>query len=36
MIVRITGSSPPGSGLSPDYQGAVVDRIVKVPASLAK
>lgn len=35
MIVRITGSTPPSSGLDSDLQGAVVDRIVKIPASLA-
>ena len=35
MIVRITGSTPPGSGLDSSLQGAVVDRIVKLPASLA-
>ena len=35
MIVRITGSTPPSSGLDSNLQGAVVDRIVKIPASLA-
>jgi ABC-type branched-subunit amino acid transport system substrate-binding protein len=35
IIVRITGSSPPGSGLDSALQGAVVERIVKIPASLA-
>jgi DNA-binding SARP family transcriptional activator/ABC-type branched-subunit amino acid transport system substrate-binding protein len=35
MIVRITGSTPPSSGLDPSLQGAAVDRIVKIPASLA-
>ena len=35
MIVRITGSTPPSSGLDSSLQGAVVDRIVKIPASLA-
>ena len=35
MIVRITGRTPPSSGLDSDLQGAVVDRIVKLPASLA-
>jgi YVTN family beta-propeller protein len=34
IIIRITGSTPPGSGLDRDLQGAVVDRIVKIPASL--
>ena len=35
MIVRITGSTPPSSGLDSSLQGAVVDRLVKIPASLA-
>ena len=35
MIVRIIGSTPPSSGLDSSLQGAVVDRIVKIPASLA-
>jgi ABC-type branched-subunit amino acid transport system substrate-binding protein len=35
-ILRITGKTPPGSGLPIQFQGAVVDRVVKVPASLAK
>lgn len=35
MIVRITGSTPPSSGLDSSLQGAVLDRIVKIPASLA-
>ena len=35
MIVRITGSTPPGSGLDSSVQGAVLDRIVTIPASLA-
>ena len=33
-ILRVTGSTPPGSGLSADHQGAVVDRVVQVPPSL--
>jgi ABC-type branched-subunit amino acid transport system substrate-binding protein/DNA-binding beta-propeller fold protein YncE len=33
-ILRVTGSTPPGSGLSSQHQGAVVDRVVKVPPSL--
>jgi ABC-type branched-subunit amino acid transport system substrate-binding protein len=33
-ILRITGSTPPGSGLPAGLQGAVVDRVVKVPARL--
>jgi ABC-type branched-subunit amino acid transport system substrate-binding protein len=36
IIVRITGSTPPGSGLDSSLQGAVLDRIVKIPASLAR
>ena len=35
MIVRITGSTPPNSGLDSSLQGAVLDRIVKIPASPA-
>ena len=35
MIVRITGRTPPSSGLDSSLQGAVVDRIVTIPASLA-
>jgi DNA-binding SARP family transcriptional activator/ABC-type branched-subunit amino acid transport system substrate-binding protein/DNA-binding beta-propeller fold protein YncE len=34
MIVRITGSTPPGSGLDSTLQGAARDSIVKIPASL--
>ena len=33
-ILRITGATPPGLDLPPDFQGAVVDRVVKVPTSL--
>jgi hypothetical protein len=33
-ILRVTGSTPPGTGLSSGFQGAVVDRVVKVPARL--
>jgi ABC-type branched-subunit amino acid transport system substrate-binding protein len=33
-ILRITGATPPGAGLPPDLQGAVVDRVVKVPTRL--
>jgi branched-chain amino acid transport system substrate-binding protein len=36
MIVRITGSTPPSSGLDSSLQGAAVDRIVKIPANLAR
>ena len=35
IIVRITGSTPPSSGLDSTLQGAVLDRIVNIPASLA-
>ena len=35
MIARITGSTPPSNGLDSSLQGAVVDRIMKIPASLA-
>ena len=35
IIVRITGSTPLGSGLDRSLQGAVLDRIVKIPAALA-
>jgi DNA-binding beta-propeller fold protein YncE/ABC-type branched-subunit amino acid transport system substrate-binding protein len=35
-ILRVTGSTPPGAGLSSQLQGAVVDRVVKVPTRLAK
>jgi hypothetical protein len=33
-VLRITGTIAPGSGLPPDFQGAVVDRLVEVPAGL--
>jgi ABC-type branched-subunit amino acid transport system substrate-binding protein len=33
-ILRVTGSTPPGSELGPDYAGAVVDRVVRVPERL--
>ena len=35
-ILRITGSTPPGAGLPPNFQGAVVDRVVKVSPSLVE
>ena len=35
-ILRITGRTPPGSGLYPLFQGAVVDRVLEVPTSLAR
>jgi ABC-type branched-subunit amino acid transport system substrate-binding protein/DNA-binding beta-propeller fold protein YncE len=31
-LVRITGTTPPGTNLPSDFQGAVVDRVLKVPA----
>ena len=31
-IVRITGTTPPGTNLPSDFQGAVVDRVMKLPA----
>jgi len=33
-ILRLTGTTPPGAGLPSDFQGAVVDRVVRVPARL--
>lgn len=33
-ILGVTGSTPPGAGLSASQQGAVVDRVVKVPTRL--
>jgi ABC-type branched-subunit amino acid transport system substrate-binding protein/streptogramin lyase len=35
-ILRITGATPPGAGLSGEFQGAVVDRVVRVPSSLVE
>ena len=35
-ILRVTGATPPGSGLPESLQGAVVDRVIKVPTSLAE
>jgi ABC-type branched-subunit amino acid transport system substrate-binding protein len=35
-ILRITGSTPPSAGLPPQFQGAVVDRVVKVSPSLVE
>jgi hypothetical protein len=35
-ILRITGGTPPGAGLPPEFQGAKLDRVVEVPASLVK
>ena len=33
-ILRITGATPPSTPLPSDFQGAVVDTVVKLPASL--
>jgi ABC-type branched-subunit amino acid transport system substrate-binding protein len=35
-ILRITGSTPPGAGMPQQFQGAVVDRVVKVSPSLVE
>jgi branched-chain amino acid transport system substrate-binding protein len=35
-ILRITGSTPPGSGLPEMFQGSVVDRVIRVPPRLVK
>ena len=35
-ILRVTGATPPGASLPPDFQGAVVDRLVKVPPGLVE
>ena len=35
-ILRITGATPPGAGLPPEFEGAKVDRVVEVPADLVK
>jgi ABC-type branched-subunit amino acid transport system substrate-binding protein len=35
-ILRITGASPPGTDLPSAFQGAAVDRVIEVPASLVK
>ena len=35
-IFRVTGKTPPNSGLYPGLQGAVVDRVIEVPASLSR
>jgi ABC-type branched-subunit amino acid transport system substrate-binding protein/DNA-binding beta-propeller fold protein YncE len=35
-VLRITGTTPPGTDLPRDFQGAVVDQLVKVPASLVE
>jgi hypothetical protein len=36
LILRLTGKTPPGAGLYDRFQGAVVDRVLTVPASLAR
>jgi branched-chain amino acid transport system substrate-binding protein len=35
-ILRVTGSTPPGNELNPGYEGAVVDRILRVPPELVR
>jgi branched-chain amino acid transport system substrate-binding protein len=35
-ILRLTGATPPGAGLPPEFQGATLDRVVQVPADLVK
>jgi hypothetical protein len=35
-ILRVTGATPPGANLPPDFQGATLDRFVQVPANLVK
>jgi ABC-type branched-subunit amino acid transport system substrate-binding protein len=35
-ILRITGSTPPKAGLSPQLQGSVIDRIIHVPPELVE
>ena len=35
-ILRITGATPPGTDFPGEFQGAVLDRVVKVPARLAE
>jgi branched-chain amino acid transport system substrate-binding protein len=35
-ILRLTGSTPPGSELNPGFEGAVVDRILHVPPELVE
>ena len=34
-ILRITGTTPPDPDLPDDFRGAVIDRVVSVPAKLA-
>jgi ABC-type branched-subunit amino acid transport system substrate-binding protein len=35
-ILRITGATPPGESLPPDFQGATLDRLVQLPTTLVK
>jgi ABC-type branched-subunit amino acid transport system substrate-binding protein len=35
-IIRITGSTPPSAGLPGFLQGAVIDRVVKIPRNLIR
>jgi branched-chain amino acid transport system substrate-binding protein len=35
-ILRITGGTPPGAGFPPEFEGATLDRVVKVPPSLVR
>ncbi len=35
-ILRVTGDTTPGAEIHPSFQGAVVDRVVTVPARLAR
>jgi branched-chain amino acid transport system substrate-binding protein len=35
-ILRITGATPPGAGLPPEFQGATIDRVVQVPTKLVE
>ena len=35
-ILRITGATPPGESLPPDFQGATLDHVVQVPTNLVK
>jgi ABC-type branched-subunit amino acid transport system substrate-binding protein len=35
-IFRITGATPPGAPVFPQYEGAVLERVIEVPASLAR
>jgi branched-chain amino acid transport system substrate-binding protein len=35
-IFRVTGANPPGAAVFKQYEGAVLDRVISVPASLAR